>query len=220
MRSPLDHRAAVLLPLLAITACTVADPHDGELVTMLHYVQTGRARVDHYLERPAAAALRRAITGARRRCVRLRSEPGSGERHRELIGSGVLLPDGRILTAGRLVPDADGTTTVAFADGSVRRARLLAREQDDDGEVRDWALLAVDRAPVQVPPLAVGRPRRGRLVAILGFPQGVGIDAAGHVPTGERCNRWRRWRAWSVASRCCWRRSPARCRSSAPAAAP
>lgn len=175
-------RHATFLAVLLATACTTTDQHDGELVTMLHYVQTGRAQVDQYLARQATADLRHAIALARRTCVRLRSELGDDDQPTHLLGSGVLLADGRILTASHVVPESGATTIVTLADGSALRTRLLARARDNGDEVRDWAMLALDtQAPIELATTTVARPRRGQLVAILGYPQGVGIAAAGHV---------------------------------------
>lgn len=167
--------------LLIATACAASDRDDGELVTMLNYVQTGRAQVALYLEHPAAASLRQAITTARHACVRLRSELDAGAQTSHLVGSGVLLADGRVLTAGHVVPAGTAPTTVTLADGSPLPARLLARERDNGDDVRDWALLEIEAPPHTQPVTTVAPPRRGQLVAILGYPQGLGVDGADHV---------------------------------------
>jgi len=180
----------LLVPLAAVACRTPARIPDGEVVTLLDYFETGRRNCDRYLAREESSALREAVEHARAACVRVRARrpppagaPGPWE---TFEGSGAFISGGTlVLTAGHGIPEGSSPALdVRTTDGATHAAVLVDRVYAEGGESSpDWALVRLRRRtpPRGVASLAPGVAREGTIVAALGYPGGIGLDAKGRV---------------------------------------
>ena len=88
------------------------------------------------------------------------------------------------VTAGHVFAgEGEAQITVQYAGGLTRPGRLIAHEYNRFGRPgQDWALLAVTDAPmIAAAPLAGAPLSVGDMLIVAGFPDAIGIDAAGKV---------------------------------------
>jgi serine protease Do len=102
------------------------------------------------------------------------------------LGSGVLLPDGKILTAAHVVQAAD-KIEVEFIDGQVAPAKVIASLPR-----ADVAMLKLDWTPHNAVPAKLGdsdKMQVGDDVFIIGAPYGIGHSlSVGHVSARRTAN--------------------------------
>ena len=102
------------------------------------------------------------------------------------LGSGVLLSDGRILTAAHVVQAAD-KIEVEFVDGQVAPAKVIASVPR-----ADVAMLKLDWVPYNAVPAKIGdsdKMQVGDDVFIIGAPYGIGHSVSvGHVSARRPAN--------------------------------
>jgi len=102
------------------------------------------------------------------------------------LGSGVLLSDGRILTAAHVVQAAD-KIEVEFVDGQVAPAKVIASVPR-----ADVAMLKLDWVPYNAVPAQIGDSNKmqvGDDVFIIGAPYGIGHSVSvGHVSARRPAN--------------------------------
>jgi S1-C subfamily serine protease len=102
------------------------------------------------------------------------------------LGSGVLIPDGRILTAAHVVQAAD-KIEVEFVDGQVAPAKVIASMPR-----ADVAMLQLDWVPHNAVPARLGNSDKmqvGDDVFIIGAPYGIGHSlSVGHLSARRPAN--------------------------------
>lgn len=102
------------------------------------------------------------------------------------LGSGVLIPDGRILTAAHVVQAAD-KIEVEFVDGQVAPAKVIASLPR-----ADVAMLQLDWVPYNAVPARLGNSDKmqvGDEVFIIGAPYGIGHSlSVGHLSARRPAN--------------------------------
>jgi S1-C subfamily serine protease len=164
----------------------VAFPVDGDVVTLFHYLETGRQRAERFIDGRAreVAGLRATQEKACSACVRVDIEIGSqGGTTRAVNGSGILVDGGRhVITAGHGFEDGPGNAIrITLSDGRVReglmnKSRYAAFENSDS----DWAIIDIGDS-AGLPALEAGEAKVGSVAYALGYPSQIGIDAAGHL---------------------------------------
>ncbi len=172
---------------LAVTLCggCAGRGRDSSVVTMFHYVETGRQATTRYLERAGNEDLARGMDRARSATVRVRAVvERRGSRVLSQEGSGVHVGDGLVLTAGHVVPKRAAATYVTFLDGLMRPARVVVRELPKEDPKREWVLLRADSLEdARTDSVSVGEPEVGSIVSVVGYPDTIGVTRRGHLAT-------------------------------------
>lgn len=161
----------------------------ARVVTLLDYFEGGQRAVDAFVLLDSPGDRRRissVLERSKRSCVRVEIRIGEEQdRYQSLNSSGVLIDGGRrVLTAGHAMDgSSDAKVLIKLLDGRTRRARLLASEYEVYGGAnRDWAVLQIVGPPVESFPSAkLGEVRTDEPAFVLGYPDQIGVDAAGRV---------------------------------------
>ena len=174
-------------------------PAGEDVVTLLHYFESGRRAVAAYLVRlddRDREALRTTLRLARRAIVRvsfvIRRQGKSTVTEQ---ASGVLVDGGRrVLTAGHLGASGPPLESwIMTSDGRRVSVRPAGREYDAFADSnRDWAILEVDLPEVDLPEgdlpegetlpsVDLGVARKGDLVVVAGYPARLGVNRDGNV---------------------------------------
>ncbi len=182
-----------VLPVLAAVLAglglsVAAERAPQQVFTLLDYFEHGQRAVTDYVRAcdraGSAPRLAEAIRQAKPACVRIEMrDAGHGGSFASVIASGVVVDAGRrLLTAGHSFEGAtDALVVVTLPTGDTRPARLVEHRYRPERD-EDWAVLELLGAAA--PSVAQGdhrRVRKGDLVFVLGYPDRIGVDAAGRV---------------------------------------
>jgi S1-C subfamily serine protease len=163
-------------------------PEDTEVITPLHYFESGRRALEVFLEdRPDLTQM---LRQCKRACVRMQIRLATqGASYQEAQGSGVLIDGGRlVLTAGHgLVGTKNSEIRVTLQDGTRYAAKPVEWSFDRFGSANaDWAVLEVQApAGTSLPAMRIGRPETGRLAFVVGYPGHHGINEQGRLVAGK-----------------------------------
>lgn len=190
LRLPAPVRIALgcAIAATAVWSTTGFERPRARVVTLLDFFESGRDAVDAFVSDlgPAGDRLETVIDRARAACVRVEVRTHAGaDRYQSLAASGVLIEDGRrVLTAGhaiRLGPTSE--VLVTLLDGTIRSARVTDQTYEIYGGAdRDWAVLEiVGPAVTRFPSAPIASPGTDDLALIVGYPDQIGVDAAGRL---------------------------------------
>lgn len=167
----------------------------GRVYSLLDYFESGRQAVQVFVanapRRLTEPRLGRTIDNASRVCVRVEVRFAQEKASiPPIFVSGVLVDRGRrVLTAGHVIADLPPRheILITLPSGETRQARRLEQERGDSGQ--GWAVLEIIGSGFRdSPDVDLGDARAGDVAIILGYPEQIGINAAGSVafPTGKR----------------------------------
>ena len=174
-------------------AATGIGETEGELVTLLDYLETGRRHARDYLtQQPAAdgATLLDVARSCGSACVRVEIEVArQGAAVVAIHGSGFIVAGGRyVVTAGHAL-DADEVLAirVILSDGRTLAATAVGKDYEVFNSTdRDWAVLKLgEDRPDDLVALKLGDAEKGAPVIALGYPDQIGIDEGGRIAYGR-----------------------------------
>ena len=171
-------------------------PADGQVVTLVDYLESGRRAARSWLEslpEEQARALGAAVERASDASVRVAARNNvSAWSHDLLSGSGVVVDDGSgrpaVLTAAHTFDEGAQRIAVITTTGARFDAKLGKRGRAAGASGPDWAMLELDPERARdLRAVELGTPERGATVFVLGYPNQCGIDERGRIvlPDGD-----------------------------------
>ncbi len=170
-------------------AATGIGETEGQLVTLLDYLESGRRLARDYLAKqpaPGGATLWDVARACGPACVRVEVEVArQGAAVAAIHGSGVIVAGGRyVLTAGHAL-DTDKVLAirVILNDGRALAATAVKKDYEVFNSTgRDWAVLKLgDDRPDDLVSLKLGDAEKGAPVIALGYPDQIGTDEDGRI---------------------------------------
>ena len=162
---------------------------EGQLVTLLDYLESGRRLAREYLAKQPATEATTLWDVAQRcgpACARVEIDiKRQGDSVMVSHGSGVVVADGKfVLTAAHpLVAEEILAIRVILRDGRVVAATVAKSDFTTFNTTgRDWAVLKLaDDRPADLVSLKLGKAEQGEPVIALGYPDQIGIDEHGRI---------------------------------------